>query len=263
MMMLSRIDLIHQYYVEEWSVERISMEADCTPQTVRNRRASFGLPDRDRDWTEEDDVAAESAIAELSMGASLIGDMRTIASELLHRTSTVLHHCSGGWLARYAPHVDTIPPGLGGFHVSRPTMRIKKLDPAAREPIRQTAEAAAFDLHSIEDVVIPTREQVLVGTGLSIAVPTGWAGLICPRSGMSAKSGITVQNSPGIIDSDYRGEVKVILYNTGITGEAYKVEVGDRIAQLMLVPCFLGSVTEVDNIEDTGRGTGGFGHTGT
>lgn len=270
-MTLSKLDLVHQYYVEEWPVERIAGESRCTTPTIRNRRITYGMPDRDRAWTPDDDVRATIAMSKMTMGASLIGDMRTMASELQHRTGTVLQHCAEAWLNRYAPNVDVMPPGLGGFQIKRPLLRIQKLVPEAQVPKRQSAEAAGYDLHAIEPAIIRSGEQAIIGTGLAIAVPVGWVGKICPRSGLSANSGITIQNAPGVLDSDYRGEVKVILYNTGTIREQrgmvmekkrYKVEVGDRIAQLVVEPCYLGDVIEVDNLDETQRGSGGFSSTG-
>jgi dUTP pyrophosphatase len=262
-MKLHRLDLVHQYYVEEWPIERITIEAGCTPQTIRNRRAAYGLLDRDREWTPEDQIMAGVFIPKLTMGASLVGDMRTLASELQHRTSTLLKHCSGEWLRRYAPHVDAIPPGIGGLEIRRPTMRVQRITTSSETPKRQTSDSAGYDLHASEACVIQYGMQATIGTGLIIAVPAGWVGLICPRSGLAAKSAIGIQNGPGVLDSGYRGEVKVILHNTGALGkQEYKVDVGDRIGQLVVVPCFLGDVIEVDDLEETERGSGGFGSTG-
>ena len=88
MITLNRLDLMHQYYVEEWTIERISTEMGCTRQTIHNRRVMYDLPSRDRDWTSDDDRMVDDLIPLVTMGASLIGDMRTMASDLKHRTST-------------------------------------------------------------------------------------------------------------------------------------------------------------------------------
>lgn len=97
-------------------------------------------------------------------------------------------------------------------------------------------------------------------TGVSVAIPDGHVGLVCPRSGLAAKHGVTVVNAPGVIDPGYRGEVKVLLMNLG--ERHYWVKTGDRIAQLVVVPLFSGEAVQVDSLDETDRGVGGFGSTG-
>lgn len=140
-----------------------------------------------------------------------------------------------------------------------PVVKLKKLDPAAQIPDPATIDSAGFDLTAIEQVVIPARSRMIVGTGLALAIPPGWEGQVRPRSGLAFKQGLTVLNSPGTIDADYRGEVKVILYNTG---PDYTVEPGDRIAQLLIKKVPKVKFAEVEELDDTERGEGGFGSSG-
>lgn len=119
-----------------------------------------------------------------------------------------------------------------------------------------------MDLYTCEDVTLGPNEYAMVGTGWQMEIPTGWFGAMYPRSGMSTKQGIVLRNTVGIIDSDYRGEVKIPLWN--ISDKEVKIEAGTRVAQLIIQPFFLGGVpTEVTNLSDTERGEGGFGSTGT
>jgi len=124
----------------------------------------------------------------------------------------------------------------------------------------QGEEAAGFDLHSIEDVVINPGERKLIGTGLAFEIEKGYEVQIRPRSGLAFKHGITVLNSPGTIDSDYRGEIKVLLINLG--NEKFEIKKGDRIAQAVIAPVIQAEIIEVDSLSDTKRGAGGFGSTG-
>lgn len=117
---------------------------------------------------------------------------------------------------------------------------------------------AGIDLYAARNALV-TSETVLVPTGVAIAVPDGHVGLVCPRSGLS-RHGVTVANAPGVVDSGYRGELKVWLTNTSIT--AYLVRREDRIAQLLIVPIARPKVTLVDHLDNTERGTNGFGSTG-
>ena len=143
---------------------------------------------------------------------------------------------------------------------------IKKVHPNAVIPKYQSQGAAGFDFHACLDdetdvYVIGPKEQQIVKTGLSVAVPDGFELQIRPRSGLAAKHMITVTNSPGTIDSDYRGEIMVILYNLG--DDAFIVANGDRIAQGVLSPILVVDFEETKSLDDTERGEGGFGHTGT
>jgi len=130
-------------------------------------------------------------------------------------------------------------------------------------PSYQTTHSAAMDLAAAiaEPLVIPPGERALVPCGFSIAVPDGYEGQVRPRSGLAAKHGVTVVNAPGTIDADYRGEVKVALVNLG--REAFTVERGMRVAQLLVAPVPRVRWVEVDALPDTVRGAGGFGHTGS
>jgi len=130
-------------------------------------------------------------------------------------------------------------------------------------PSYQTTHSAAMDLAAAiaEPLVIPPGERGLVPCGFSIAVPDGYEGQVSPRSGLAAKHGVTVVNAPGTIDADYRGEVKVALVNLG--REAFTVERGMRVAQLLVAPVPRVRWVEVDALPDTVRGAGGFGHTGS
>ena len=130
-------------------------------------------------------------------------------------------------------------------------------------PAYQTARAAAMDLHAAihGTVTLEPGQVVLVGCGFAMALPDGFEAQVRPRSGLAAKHGLTVANSPGTIDSDYRGEVKVALINLG--PRPFVVERGMRIAQLVVAPVTRVEWQRVDTLEDTARGAGGFGHTGT
>ena len=139
-------------------------------------------------------------------------------------------------------------------------LKIKKLNLEAIIPAYQTKEAAGFDLHSIEDVVIKPNERKLISTGLAFEIEFGYEVQIRPRSGLAAKHGVTVLNTPGTIDSDYRGEIKIILFNHG--DKEFIINNKDRIAQMILTPVHKMSLEEVDNLPDSVRGRGGFGSTG-
>lgn len=138
--------------------------------------------------------------------------------------------------------------------------QIKRLYPNGIVPTYQTTGAAGADLHATETVDIPPMEWRLIGTGLAFAVPEGYEVQIRPRSGLAVKHGVTVLNSPGTIDSDYTGEVKVILINHG--KETFQVMPGDRIAQMVLAKVQQAHFTEVLELSGTSRGAGGFGSTG-
>jgi len=131
-------------------------------------------------------------------------------------------------------------------------------------PAYETAQAAGMDLRAAvpedEPVVLHPGDRLPVPTGLAFALPEGFEGQVRPRSGLAAKSGVTCLNTPGTIDADYRGEVKVILINLG--AEAFTIRRGDRIAQLVIAPVVQASWTLADSLDDTARGAGGFGSTG-
>lgn len=125
-----------------------------------------------------------------------------------------------------------------------------------------TSMAAGADLHALLEspISIEPGESVFVGTGLSVEIPPGYAGLVYARSGLSCKSGLAPANKVGVVDSDYRGELKVCLHNH--SGEVRVVSDGDRIAQLVIAPVVMADFEEADELSGTSRGTGGFGSTG-
>lgn len=127
-------------------------------------------------------------------------------------------------------------------------------------PAYATDGAAGMDVLAAEDVTLPPGGRHAVATGLSVAIPSGYEIQVRPRSGLALKHGISVPNAPGTIDSDYRGELKVILINHG--ADAFDIRRGDRIAQLVLAPVVRMTWLKVDELDDTARGEGGFGSTG-
>ena len=142
------------------------------------------------------------------------------------------------------------------------TIKFKKLSENAVIPSYGTEYSAGADLYSsMEDVTINPNETVFIHTDISIEIPVGLVGLIYARSGMACKRGLAPANKVGVIDSDYRGEIMVALYNH--SGEAVTVSKGERIAQLVLAPFITADFTEADSLEDSVRGEGGFGSTGT
>ena len=145
-------------------------------------------------------------------------------------------------------------------------MRIayRRLSAEARVPAQAHSGDAGFDLAAAEKAVLGPGERVVVGTGISVAVPPGYAGLVLPRSGLAVRHGVSLVNAPGLIDSGYRGELKVPLINHDREA-AFRVEVGMRIAQLVLVRAAEARFIEVDSLEESadGRGEGGFGSSGS
>lgn len=127
-------------------------------------------------------------------------------------------------------------------------------------PAYATPGAAGMDVVSAEDVIIPPGGRHAVATGFRVAIPDGYEIQVRPRSGLAFKHGISVPNTPGTIDSDYRGELKVLLINHG--GEPFAVKRGERIAQLVPAAVTLAAWAEVEELDDTARGAGGFGSTG-
>lgn len=128
-------------------------------------------------------------------------------------------------------------------------------------PAYETAGAAGMDLRAVEAFVLQPGGRALVPTGIAIALPEGYEAQVRPRSGLAVKHGVTVLNAPGTIDSDYRGEIKVPLINHGETD--FVVKRGDRIAQMVIAPVVQSSWIECESLDDTARGTGGFGSSGT
>lgn len=143
-----------------------------------------------------------------------------------------------------------------------PPIQVKRLDPKLPLPKRAHPEDAGADLYSAQDLVLQPGERALVSTGVAIALPIGTVGLIHPRSGMAAKHGLSIVNTPGTIDAGYRGELMVCLLNTDRT-EAIEITRGMRIAQLVIQRVELAQFEEVDQLDETERGSGGYGSTGT
>ena len=142
------------------------------------------------------------------------------------------------------------------------SVRIRKIHPEARLPryVHGADEDAGMDLHAVERVEIGPGTWAGVGTGLTIELPAGFEGQVRPRSGLAARHGLTVLNSPGTIDPGYRGEIRVLLINHGPT--SYTVEPGDRVAQLVIAAYAEVEWDVSDDLADTNRGDGGFGSTG-
>lgn len=145
----------------------------------------------------------------------------------------------------------------------RDTMQVNfvRLDPELPTPSPAHPGDAAVDLHCREPVLLQPGGRVSVPTGLAVAIPVGYAGLVLPRSGHARRHGVTVVNGPGLVDSGYRGEITVLLINHGT--DPVRFERGDRIAQLAVVPAPEIAWVEVDGLDETSRGAGGFGSTGT
>jgi dUTP pyrophosphatase len=141
-------------------------------------------------------------------------------------------------------------------------VRVKKKDGRLELPRYETSGAAGMDLKAFidADVTIPPLGRAKIPTGLFIEVPAGYEAQVRPRSGLAARHGITILNAPGTVDSDYRGELEVILVNLG--AEPFTLKNGDRIAQMVISPVIRVSLCETDSLSETGRGSGGFGSTG-
>lgn len=138
---------------------------------------------------------------------------------------------------------------------------IVRLDKGLPLPTYSRDGDAGMDLYSTEDAVIPSFNRRLVGTGVALAIPFGYAGFVHPRSGLAHKYGISIVNSPGTIDAGYRGEIKVNLINLD-PARPFTIERGDRIAQLIIQPVVSATLVELDELNETARGQGGHGSTG-
>ena len=141
------------------------------------------------------------------------------------------------------------------------TLRVARLDPRARIPARAYVHDAGLDLHALEGGVLGPGERRAMRTGIAVEIPAAHAGLVLPRSGLAARHGIALVNSPGLIDAGYRGEVQVLLLNTDRQAP-FTIAAGDRIAQLVLVRVEAPVVVEVDALAVSDRGAGGFGSSG-
>jgi dUTP pyrophosphatase len=142
-------------------------------------------------------------------------------------------------------------------HVSIPIL----LENGVEMPQYKSEGAAGFDVRALEEVHLGPLERKLVPTGIRMAIPPGYEGQVRPRSGLALKHGISMVNTPGTIDSDYRGEVGILLINLG--SEAVKLTKGERIAQIVICPVTRAEFQQVQDLDDTERGEGGFGSTGT
>jgi dUTP pyrophosphatase len=141
------------------------------------------------------------------------------------------------------------------------TLRVRRLDSAARLPVRAHDDDAGYDLHALHAARLEPGGRAKVRTGIAIELAPGHAGLVLPRSGLAARHGIALVNAPGLIDAGYRGELHVLLLNTD-RESAFEIEAGDRVAQLVVVAVAAPEVIEVDALAATQRGEGGFGSTG-
>ena len=147
--------------------------------------------------------------------------------------------------------------------MTAPILRFKRLDPRAIVPAYQSEQASGLDLHAVldESLVISEGEIRMVPCGFAMSIPAGWEAQVRPRSGLATKHGISMPNTPGTIDADYRGEVKVPLINLGES--PFTIENGMRIAQMVIAPVARVVVEEVEDLDVTERGCGGFGSTGS
>jgi dUTP pyrophosphatase len=141
------------------------------------------------------------------------------------------------------------------------TLKVRRLDPRARLPTRAYPGDAGLDLYALEDSALEPGERASVRTGIAVEIPEGEAGLVLPRSGLAARHGIALVNAPGLIDSGYRGEIVVLLLNTD-RSVRFELAAGDRIAQLVLIRVQTPAVLEVEELEMSERGAGGFGSSG-
>ena len=140
-------------------------------------------------------------------------------------------------------------------------LRFRRLSEAARPPAQAHDGDAGFDLYAAESATIAPGERASVGTAIAVAIPEGLAGLVVPRSGIAVRHGISLVNAPGLIDAGYRGELRVLLLNTD-RDEPFRVDPGDRIAQLVLVKVEAPRLEESKTLDETTRGAGGFGSSG-
>lgn len=151
---------------------------------------------------------------------------------------------------------------LGPLAEQRDDIKLEvTVEPGIEPPSYRSSSAAGLDLACSEDIELAPMERKLVPTGLRIAIPPGFEGQVRPRSGLAIRHGITMVNTPGTIDSDYRGEVLLALINLGT--ETVRLQRGDRVAQLVICPVARVKVTVVETLGETERGEGGFGSTGT
>jgi dUTP pyrophosphatase len=141
------------------------------------------------------------------------------------------------------------------------TVAVRRLDPGVPLPAYAHEGDAGADLATAEDVTLAPGERAVVGTGLAVAIPDGYAGFVHPRSGLAARAGLTIVNAPGTIDAGYRGEIKIALLNTDRT-QPIELRRGDLVAQLVIQRVERAGFAEVADLTDTARGQGGYGSTG-
>ena len=160
-----------------------------------------------------------------------------------------------------SPSIPSTPkePLHGTAARKLPPVGFRPLRPNVEPPVRETAGSLGYDVRAAEDAIVPPNYSVLIPTGFAVELPPGVAFLIIPRSGLAHRDGLVVSNSPGLADSDYRGEIFVALYNRG--SEKFRVAQGDRIAQILFVPA-LCLEFEVKELTPSERDKGGFGSTG-
>ncbi len=156
-----------------------------------------------------------------------------------------------------APRSETVEQASA----DRPVLQVHRLDPQLPLPAYAHPGDAGLDLRARVDVVLEPGERAVVPTGIAVALPPGCVGLIHPRSGLAARSGVALVNAPGTIDAGYRGEVRVLLLNTD-RDDAYEVAAGDRIAQLVVIDVAPVEPVPTESLEESARGAGGFGSTG-
>jgi len=145
--------------------------------------------------------------------------------------------------------------------MTRVELQVKRLDPNLPLPSRAHPGDAGLDLHAAESVSLKPDERVAIRTGVAVAIPPGYAGYVQPRSGLALRQGLGLINSPGLIDSGYRGEIKVVAINLDPENVIH-IERGDRIAQLVVLPIPSVELVDVEELSETQRGPGGFGSTG-
>lgn len=139
-------------------------------------------------------------------------------------------------------------------------IKIQKVHSDATIPTYAHHDDACCDLYSVEDITVPVGQIRLVPTGIAIEIPSGWEVQVRPRSGLALKHGISINNSPGTVDAQYRNEIRVLLINHG--DKPFTVKKGDRIAQMCIKPVYKMNFEEVDELSDSERGLGGWGSTG-
>ena len=141
-------------------------------------------------------------------------------------------------------------------------LNVQRLDERARLPSRAHADDAGLDLYALEGAILAPGARAEIHTGVAIEIPAGHAGLVLPRSGLAARHGIALVNAPGLIDSGYRGELRVLLLNTD-RAHTFQLAAGDRVAQLVVITVAPATVSEVSRLSESARGGRGFGSSGT